>query len=741
MIEVDYEEENKSRPTVEENSRMTDWANEPTIADLKQNIDDASNDQESHKANVKRWLKNRAAERSKVKNQSNVAPKLIRKQAEWRYSSLSDPFLSTPDIFNVYPVTAGDVKRAQQNELVLNNQFNTKINKVKFIDDYVRDAVDIGTVIVKVGWVSEEEEITRQIPKFEYMPDQTGQLAEYYTQLLQMRMEEAEEYTNHSTTGLDHALDMFQETGVAMFAKEVGKISVTKTEETKNHPTVELPLSTNIIIDPSCNGDLDRASFIGEKFTSSLSILKRDGKYKNLDKIVLEGEASVIASPDFDTATDEQPAFTFKDKPRKKFVVFTYWGEWDTKGDGTTQQIVASWVGDVCIRMELNPFPDRRPPFVSAVYMPVRESVHGEPDGELLKDNQDIIGAVTRGAIDLMAKSANSQTGMRKDMLDVTNRRKFMNGEDYEFNAGVDPRQGVYQHAFPEIPQSVFNMINMQNMEAESMSGVKAFAAGINSQALGSVASNARSALDAAARRELGILRRLSAGIIEVGRKIIAMNAEFLSDKEVVRVTAKKFIEVRRDDLAGKFDLRLAISTAEEDARKAEELAFMLQTAGPSMDLDFSKIIWGDIARLRKMPELAQKIENYQPQPDPIAQAKMEKEIQLLDAQIAKEQALAAKHNADAQAAGGRGMKDAAQADLNLAKASEAGAKGRKHNAEADNQDLNYMQEMDGTKHQRNLEAQNQKDSNTAVIEKIKAQQKEAEKKFAGRPPGSGNNA
>ncbi len=714
------------KPTmfIGEQEKMTDWANEPTIADLKQNIDDASLDQEEHKANVQRWLANRAAKRGKRKNRSNVAPKLIRKQAEWRYSSLSDPFLSTPDIFNVYPVTAGDVKRARQNEIVLNNQFNTKINKVKFIDDYVRDAVDIGTVIVKVGWEYLVESVTRMEPQYEYLQDKTGKLAEYYMQLLQLRLSNAEEYTDHSTPGLDHALDLFQESGIAMFAKEVSKRPVTREVETKNNPTVEVPLSTNIIIDPSCNGDLNKASFIGEKFLSSLSTLKKDGKYTNLEKIMVDGEASALASPDYDVASDNPPIFTFKDKPRKKFVVFTYWGEWDIHGDGSTEQIVCSWVGDVCIRKELNPFPDRRPPFVSAVYMPVRESVHGEPDGELLADNQDIIGAITRGAIDLMAKSANSQTGMRKDMLDVTNKRKFNAGEDYEFNAAVDPRQGVFQHTYPALPSSVFDMINMQNMEAESISGVKAFNSGISAQSLGAVASNARSALDAAARRELGILRRLSAGIIEVGRKIIAMNAEFLSEKEVVRVTDSKFIEVRRDDLAGNYDIRLVISTAEEDARKAEEMAFMLQTAGPSMDLDFSKIIWADIARLRKMPELAAKIEAYQPQPNPMEQAKLEKELLLLDAQIEKEKALAAKHIADAQATPGRGIKDASQAELNQAKALEAGAKGRKHTAEADNQDLAYMHKMDGTDHQRSMEAQDRKDANNLLKENLKAAKK-----------------
>jgi hypothetical protein len=719
MTEAEYEDET-TQDEVGDIEKMTDWAKEPKISDLKQNIDDATADQDSHKQNVDRWLANRAAERKIIKGQSNVAPKLIRKQAEWRYSSLADPFLSTPDIFNINPVTAGDVNRARQNQLVLNNQFNTKLGKVKFIDDYVRNAVDIGTVIVKVGWETQEEEITRTVPTYEYLPDNTNQLGNYYLQLLQLRLQDPEEYADHSTPGLDHALEMFQQTGQAMHARETGTTEVTKIEETKNQPTVDIPLSTNIIIDPSCGGDLNKASFIGEKFPSSLSELRKDGLYKNLDQIKTEGEASALSSPDLDTTAPDS-AFSFKDKPRKKFIVFTYWGEWDIDGTGITKQIVASWVGDVCIRMELNPFPDRRPPFVSAVYMPVRESVHGEPDGELLKDNQDIIGAVTRGTIDLLAKSANSQTGMRKDMLDVTNRRRFMNGQDYEFNSGVDPRQGVYQHVFPDIPNSAFNMLSLQNTEAESMSGVKSFVEGINSQSLGSVASNARSALDAAARRELGILRRLSQGIIDVGRKIIAMNSEFLSDVEVVRITDKKFIEVRRDDLAGNFDLRLTISTAEEDARKAEELAFMLQTAGSSMDLEFSKMIWADIALLRKRPELAEKIENYQVQPDPMAQQMQMMEMKLKEAQIEKEMALAYKHRAEGDAAGGRGYKDQAQGNLNNAKVGEAQAKGRQHNSEADQQDLDYIQESDGTTHIRELQSQDNKASNDLILESVKA--------------------
>jgi hypothetical protein len=700
----------------EDQETMTNWPNEPTIDDLKTTIEDAESDQETHAIKVANWLKNRAADRPQVDGVSNVQPKLIRKQAEWRYSSLEDPFLSTPDIFNVYPTTAGDVKRARQNGQVLNKQFNTQINKVKFVGAYVRDAVDIGTVVVKLAWANETETIKDTIPQYQYQQDQSGQLAQQYMELAKLRIEDPEGYADHGTPGIDHALDMFMQTGIAQFVKEDGEIVTTKEVETKNQPMVEVSPSENIIVDPSCGGDLDKAIFVGEKYKSSMAELKRDGKYKNLDKLNTKALTSPLEEPDFEEGEDIT-AFSFKDTARKQFVVYTYWGEWDVEGDGTTQQIVATWVGDVCIRKELNPFPDRRPPFVIAVYMPVRDSIWGEPDGELLKENQDIIGAVTRGAIDLLAKSANSQTGMAKGFLDTTNLRRYKKGLDYEFNSNVDPGVGVYQHKFPELPRSIFDMLGMQNNEAESLTGVKDYDSGINSGSLGSVASNAGRSLDAAALRELGILRRLAEGMLQIGRKIIAMNAEFLSEKEVVRITDDKFVEIRRDDLAGKFDLRLSISTAEEDAGKASELAFMLQTAGPSMDLDFQKIVLGDIARLRKMPDLAEKIENYQPEPDPMAQEMHAQEMKLKDAQIEKEYALAYKHRAEGDAAGGRGEKDLAQGRLNDSKVGEEQGKARKHHSESDTLDQDYLRKADGTDHAEEIQKQNQKDSNKLVAD------------------------
>ena len=709
-------------------TKLTDWENEPSIADLEKNLKDAAIEHASHQADVDRWLENMAttgnARPPKIKGKSNVVPKVIRKQAEWRYSSLSAPFLSRPDLFNIKPTTAGDKKRAQQNGLVLNKQFNTQIKKVKFIDDYVRDAVDTGTVIVEVGWVTKEEDVTEEIPTYEFIPVQepqvAQQLAQQYTQLLQLRQTSQDLYEQYMDPGQDKVITLFAQTGQLYQAQQTGTETITTRKETKNHPTVEICETANIIIDPTCGGDLSKAQFIGKKFKSSLSELKEDGRYKNL-KWVVAADSDTLDNPDFKENSDIE-TFSFTDEPRKKFVVHTYWGSWDIHNTGIVVPFVASWVGRVLIRMEENPFPFKRPPFAVAPYMPVRKSSYGEPDGELLEENQQIIGATTRGMVDLMARSANSQTGVKSSFLDTLNKRKFMRGDDYEFNANADPRQAVYQHTFPEIPQSAYNMITMWNADAESLSGVKAFASGINGQSLGNSVGGGRDAMDAASKREAGILLRLAEGIIDIGKMFLAMNAVFLSEKEVIRVTDEQFITVRRDDLPGDFDLELTISTPEEDEKRAGELSFMLQTTGNNMDPGLHKMILGEIARLRKMPAIAKRIEEYEPQPDPMTQKKIELELMLLEAQIAKERALEAKHQSEAAANGYRGAKDGSQANLNEAKAVTENAKSRNLHSDSDQKDLNYLDQHTGKAHYQKLEEQDRAATHSLNNEIVKAQ-------------------
>ena len=455
-----------------------------------------------------------------------------------------------------------------------------------------------------------------------------------------------------------------------------------------NKPTVVVCDYKDVIIDPTAKGDPDKAEFIIYRFETSKSELEKSGiEYVNLNNIITE-TASPLATAD--TEASPQPSFSFKDEPRKKLEAYEYWGYYDIHGTGSTVPIVATWVGETLIRMEENPFPDQKLPFVIRQYLPVKNSLYGEPDGALLEEHQKITGAVTRGMIDIMGRSANGQIGMRTDALDVTNKRRFENGKDYEFNPTVDPRTAIINHTYPEIPQSAQFMLNMQNAEAEALTGVKAFSQGITGTSLGSTATGIRSALDATAKRDLILLRRIADGIIQIGRKIISMNAEFLSEVEIVRITNSEFVEIRRDDLAGNFDIKLSISTAEADNEKAQELSFMLQTVGPNTDPEMTYMIMADIARLRKMPELAKKLDNYQPTPDPLQQKKAELEIALLEAQVFNEQA--------------KGQENSVDVGLKEAKTVTEQAKARQLGSAADMQDLDFLRKESGQDQEQEIE-------------------------------------
>jgi hypothetical protein len=660
--------------------KLTEWENEPRIEDLKGDLMEASQHHDEHVSNVNRWLDNMnvtgSAKRPKIKGRSSVVPKLIRKQAEWRYAALSEAFLANENIFETSPVTWEDTLAARQNGLILNHQFNHLIDKTAFIDEYVRTAVDEGTVVVRVGWESIEG--TVQEPNLVAEPADPF-LIPILEQAMQMLLQNPQGLQELPPELARH-IQATMEAGRPMQVTQKGFKTVKK--EIVNQPTVDVCDYDSIILDPTCKGNIKKADFAIYKFETSLSDLRKTNLYKNLEYIMVDKNA-IDHSPEH-SSQDDTTSFNFKDQARKKFIAYEYWGYWDIDGSGETKPFVATWVGDTLIRMEESPFPDEGLPFVSVQYLPKRKNVYGEPDGELLEDNQKIVGAATRGILDILGRSAAGQTGVRKDALDVTNQRKFDAGRDYQFNAHIDPGSAFFTHTFPEIPVSAQWILQQQNYDAESMTGVRAFAnTGVSGEGLGRSATAAQSAIDSAGKRETGILRRLGAGVIEIGRKIMAMNAIFLSEEEIVRVTNAQFETIKRDDLAGRVDIKLQISTAETDNAKAAELAFMLQTNGPNSDPGETRMIRAEIARLRKMPELAHRIETYQPQPDPLEEQIKQLEILKLQKEIAK---------LDSEAA-----ENFAEAELDKAKARQA-------HSEADITDLDFIEQESGVKQEREKE-------------------------------------
>jgi hypothetical protein len=581
------------------------------------------------------------------KGKSAIISRDIKKQSEWQHASTIDPFVSSDEVIKCIPITSEDVSSARQNELLLNTQFTRKFDRFNFMTKAVKVLDMEGTVVVQTGWDYLDEEIT--VEREVVVTDDYG----------------------------------FQSVELQEVKETIVK---------KNQPTARVCRNEDIYIDPTCQDDLDAAQFVIYRYETDLSTLRQDGRYKNLDKVAKAGDE---VGTDFDYREEDETNFRFSDAPRKKILVHEYWGNYDVNDDGIAEPIVCAWVNDIIIRLQDNPYPDGKPPFLVVPFHSVPFQIHGEANAELIGDNQKIKTAIFRGVIDNMAQSNNGQVGIRKGGLDSMNRKKWQAGQNFEFNGSpADFWQGSYN----QIPGSAFDMIGLMNNEIESMTATKSFSGGITGGSLGSTATGARGALDATSTRRMNVVRNIAENLVKpLMRKWMIYNSEFLEDEEIVRVTNEEFVPVRRDDLAGKVDIAITVSTAEDNAAKSQELSFLLQTVGPNEDPTIRREIMAQIMELMRMPEQAKKIRDYKPEPDPDQEQMKQLELQRIMLENRKLQS-------EIESNFARANENSVDVELKTAKAAVESAKARKLGSDADMQDLKFLKEDEGMSQKDRLE-------------------------------------
>lgn len=581
------------------------------------------------------------------KGKSAIVSKDIKKQLEWMLPSITDPFLSAPDVIKCTPVTFEDAKSARQNELLLNTQFCRKFQRYNFIMKATRVLATEGTVIVQTGWEYEDEEEEVEVPIVQVDP-MTGQ--EYIA-------------------------------GTEMVMETVVK---------KNQPTAIVCRNEDIFIDPTCMDDMDKCQFVIHRYETDLSTLKADGRYKNLKRV-----AQQESGEDLDYDSEDETEFKFEDSARKKVVVHEYWGNYDIDDDGIVEPIVCAWVGDTIIRLEDNPYPDAKPPFIVVPFNAIPFQMYGEALAENIGDNQKIRTAVKRGVLDNLAASNNGQVGIRRGALDANNRKKWLAGKHFEFNGTPGD---FWEGSYNSLPATVFNVLAMESNEIESQTGTKSFSGGISGSSLGATATGARGALDATATRRLNLVRNISENLMKpLLRKWMSYNSEFLEEEEVVRVTNEEYVPVRRDDLSGRVDIEISVSTAEDNAAKSQELSFLLQTLGPNEDPTIRRELMADIYELMRMPDKAQKLREYKPEPDPLQEQLKAIEVERLQLENEKLRA----EIADKYARAGENEVDRV---LKEQKAQVEAMKARKLGSEADKIDLDFLMKDQGLDHEREMQ-------------------------------------
>ena len=576
---------------------------------------------------------------NEIKGKSQIVSQDIRKQLEWMIPSLADPFLSSPDIIKCNPITWEDVPSARQNELLLNTQFCRKFPRYNFLMKSLKVLAMEGTLVVQTGWDYEDEEVEEMV----------------------------------ETVVID------PESGEEMII--MAKQKVTKVK--KNQPTAVVCRNEDIYIDPTCMDNMDKCQFVIHRYETDLSSLRADGRYKNLDKVEkYEGQ-----NRDNGYYPQDHTYFTFEDKARKKMVMYEYWGNYDVNEDGIAEPIVCSWIGNTVVRLQSNPYPDKKPPFIVVPFNAVPFQIYGDSLASVIGDNQKVKTAIIRGVIDNMAQSNNGQVGMKKGSLDIANRKKFLQGNNFEYNGD---KGDFWQGSYNQIPGSAFDVMTLMNNEIESQTGVKSFSGGITGNALGSSATGARGALDATATRRISLVRNIAENLIKpLMRKWMSYNAEFLEAEEIVRITNEEFIPIKRDDLTGNIDIDISISTAEDNNAKSQELSFLLQTLGNTMPFEMTQMIIAEIAKLSRMPDLEKRIRDFKQEPDPAAQQMQQAEMERLALENQKLQSEIVRNNA-------RAGEDEIDIQLKMQKAQVEAAKARKLGSEADMTDLDFLLKNDG---------------------------------------------
>ncbi len=652
---------------------------------LKNMKDDLNNSKSFHddwQTKRSRWMKEYDGkpygneDKDPRSNKSKLVSREIKQVAVRQLAQIADPFVSTNNMVRTVPITAEDELLAAEQEEVLNYQYCRDFDRYNFSKDGLNILQREGTVVAKISWIFEEEDIEVEVPITKMMPIQDVQ----------------------------EARAMIAQ-GQAPYREEiVGYKTETQSKTIVNKPDVELIDNAYHYVDPTCKGKAENGQFQAIVFPSNISKLKKAGIYHNLDKVE-EYIAKELDKSESNYDEDIVSDFKFTDEARREFEVTEYWGNYDITGSGVAEPIVWTWVGDIIIRKDENPMPDKEVPIVSCIVDADPFSPFGKPIADLIGSHQKIITGLKRTVLNTLNASTNGQKGIKKQALDVINLNKFNAGKNFEYN-GDSPE--IWTGEFNQIPQSIFAFADEVRMDADSLSGTRAFSSGNGS--MGS-ATEARGALDAIAKREVDISRNFKENfILPILRKWMMMNEQFLDPEDIYRITNKPPVE-RREGFS-KIDLDIKIATAETNAAKSSKLAFMLQTMSASLPFDLTKMLLAEQADMEDMPGLAAKIEAYSPQPNPQDQKIKELEIVKLEAEIEDLRIKALENQEDIA--------------LKRARTQTEQAKTRKTHADADKIDQDYIRTADGDILNEEMMKQNQKIKGDIAKQSIGSQQKVA---------------
>ncbi len=635
---------------------MLDMSNTTNLLqNLKADKQSADNHKSTWDGRREVWIKESNGEpygnEDKSGKKATIVSRDIKKTEVWQHATIIDPFVSNSDMVRTSPISANDKPLADQREKVLNYFFCHSFDRYNFVSEAFKILQREGTVIARVGWEFAEEEVEAQVP---------------VTQIVNIPGPQ----------------------GITQQEQVIGYRTEMQMQTVLNRPTAENRDNKTLWVDPTEKQNISNAQFVIEHFKSSISKLTQEGIYENLEDINTKDDNWDDEDNTYDDSSDE--SFKFTDKARAEIDVYEYWGNYDIDGDGIAEPIVCTWVGDVIIRLEENPYPDGEVPYISTALDPEPFSINGRPNADLQSTDQKMNTSILRSIMDTLDSSTNGQRGFKEGTLDPANERKFNARENFKYQGNATD---IWEGKYADINPSVIDFYQMTKQNQSELTGVRPFAGGEGQY---ESAQSSKMAMGAVAKREVDLSRNFAENfIIPLLRKWSSMISIFMEPQEIERITGKPYVQPQNDNPDGDMDIRIEVNTAETDAAKASDISFMLQTMAQSLPFDLTKILLAEQAELKKMPSLATKIMEYQPQPDPMEQKRKELELKKLESEIAERVS--------------RTQENQVEIRLKEAKAVNEEAKARQGHAKADLDDQAFVDNSTGVTHQRDLEKQGQK--------------------------------
>jgi hypothetical protein len=605
---------------------------------------------------------------------SKIRPKVVKALHNYSYAALSEGLLSDYTIVDVTPRGSDDKESSDAQKLLLNYQLNEEMDFSSVVDKASMYFEDFGSFYLKLSWNYKERKEKAHKVEYKELPDTITQ----------------EQFQQLQSQGL------ISEDGLLIIDKPVTKV-------VEDHPVISLKKYNQIILGPSLDGSntIDSLEFIADRYYSTIADLENVGEYENLDKIYDTGSVSdydINALPDsefnaeLDNLMENSDYIGEKIDKHKPLVVTEYWTR---RQVGKQKKVVLiTFVSGVIIKKEFSPYGEAVGyPFARGVYYQSidDELYDGIPDTEELADSQKVIGAVTRGTIDIMARHANGRVGIAEGFLDVAEERKFEAREDFKFNPALHPSNAIWEEKFPELPGSILQLLQMSQSNMESISGKKLFGEGLSSASYGDVAAGVKAVTNATDQRMMSNIRKFNKPFIDIIKKMAELNKKFITDDKIIALSDGSFHTVNPDSLDADISIKISVSTPEMDDKKANDIAFLIQTLGDSVDYKTKQLMLSEVARLKKRPDLAQALLDV-PEPQP-SQQELELhqlQVELLKAQIENEYAKAQENQTDAV--------------LNQAKAQTEGAKAGVLDSTRDKQDLDFLHKKNGVDLEREKE-------------------------------------